>query len=387
MTEQKRTAEELEKTKEALFRSQKLEAIGKLTGGVAHDFNNLLAVIVSGIELLGARIHSPADLKVLESMRRAAARGATLTQQLLSFARQQTLHQEKHNLNQIIANFESILKRVCNETVQFALKLAEQLNLVLVDAAQFEAALLNLITNAQDAMPCGGSLTIATENVHLADNQVGKLLAGEYVRVTVRDSGSGMSREVVERAIEPFFTTKEVGRGTGLGLSQVFGLAQQCNGELVIETEEGNGTCISLYFPAVSAAIDEGVNKAPRSIEETEKILVVDDQPDVLEITVELLTSLGYEVLSASGGKDAIAVLNQVSNIDVLFTDVRMPGMDGITLAKEARKLRPTIKVILVSGFAPSLLDEDDVSVREFAFLTKPYQLSDVAKLLRKVAL
>jgi PAS domain S-box-containing protein len=379
ITERQQAALALEKAKEALFQSQKLEAIGKLTGGVAHDFNNLLSVIVNGVGVLKRRLQDPEDTRVLDAMERAAGRGATLTQQLLAFARQQPLKQDKYNLNEVISSFEAVLRRANQGTVAFDLELAPELPLVLVDAPQLEAAVLNLIVNSRDATPDGGKITLRTDMVELASGAVGSLAAGRYVKVTVSDTGSGMTPEIANRAIEPFFTTKPIGKGTGLGLSQVYGLVQQSGGDLIIESAVGKGTAISLYFPALSDQAD----RQALAREQRDKALVVDDQEDVLNMAVELFRTLGYEVLSANNGSDALEILKRTPNVDVLFTDVVMPGMSGIELGQQARALAPKMKIILASGHAAPALKAENVSVDEFQLITKPYSVSQILKQLR----
>ncbi|HEX7650690.1 MAG TPA: ATP-binding protein [Noviherbaspirillum sp.] len=384
LTERREAALALERAKEALFQSQKLEAIGKLTGGVAHDFNNLLAVIVSGLELLAQEVQSPAAVKVLDSMDRAATRGAMLTRQLLAFARQQPLRKERHNLNQVIGAFEAVLRRACGELVSCRLMLDPRLRPVMIDATQFEAALLNLVTNARDAMSEGGSIHIATENVELPAGKVGTLAAGNYVKVTVIDNGTGMPPEVAARAIDPFFTTKEIGKGTGMGLSQVYGLAQQSDGDIVIDTQVGKGTSISLFLPALAPAEGDAETLVGNDIPGTELALVVDDVPDVLEIAVTLFKQMGFEVLSANTGRDALEVLQRTPNVGVLFSDVLMPGMSGIELGHEARKLVPGIKVVLASGYPAPAIASEHTDFASFAFVSKPYRLAELAKVLRK---
>ncbi|MDB5919278.1 MAG: hybrid sensor histidine kinase/response regulator [Massilia sp.] len=378
ITERRQAADDLQRATEALFHSQKLEAIGKLTGGVAHDFNNLLSVIVNGLGILQRKLHEPEDARVLDAMVRAAGRGATLTQQLLSFARQQPLKQEDRDLNEVITSFEPVLRRASTGPVDFRVTLAASLPPVRVDAGQFEAALLNLIVNARDATRDGGSIIVGTESVDLAAGQVGRLDAGSYVRVSVQDSGTGMSRDVAAKAIEPFFTTKPLGQGTGLGLSQAYGLAQQSKGDLAIETAPGEGATISLYFPAVVASDDPKPVKSGAH----DKALVVDDQDDVREMAMALFSSLGYEVLSASNGSDALDILRSTPEIDVLFSDVVMPGMSGMKLAKEARALIPGLKIILASGYAPQALTEG-TDIFDYGFISKPYTLAQILKQLR----
>ncbi len=384
-TERKEAEKALERAKESLFQAQKLDALGKLTGGVAHDFNNLLSVIVSGLEILSKEVKTPAGTRTLASMLRASSRGATLTQQLLSFARQQPLKQEKYNLNALIAAFESLLRRARQESVSLHFDLHPQLRPVRIDAVQFEAALLNLVTNANDAMPDGGTLIVRTENAHLRAGQVGTLAAGDFVKVTVMDTGVGMTGDVAARAVEPFFTTKEIGKGTGMGLSQVLGLVQQSGGDLVLDSAPGKGTSIAMFLPALTP--DESSDLASPDLNAgNEKVLVVDDQADVLESAIELFKVMGYDVLSANNGQEALDILKRVPDIEVLFSDIVMPGMDGVTLGQEARKLVPGINVILVSGYSASHLSRPGVDLSQFHFLKKPFRMAEVARMLRRAA-
>lgn len=376
ITERRQAAEDLARTSEALFHSQKLEAIGKLTGGVAHDFNNLLSVIVNGLAILQRSLHTPADARVLDAMERAAQRGATLTQQLLSFARQQPLKQDNHDLNAIIAAFEPVLRRAGTDAIDFQVRLAPGLPPVHIDAAQFEAALLNLIVNARDATGTGGSITVSTAVVELAEAALSTLPAGRYVKVEVRDSGSGMTPDVIARAIEPFFTTKPIGQGTGLGLSHAYGLAQQSHGDLVIASTAGQGTTIGMLFPALPAS-EQGLAVAAS----LERALVVDDQDDVRSMAAALFATLGYEVLTAGDGVEALAVL-KAERIDVLFSDVVMPRMGGIELAGKARALAPAMKIILASGYTAEALG-DGAADADYDFINKPYSLEQIVKKLR----
>jgi PAS domain S-box-containing protein len=386
ITEKKQAADALEQANAALFQSQKMESLGQLTGGIAHDFNNLLAVLSSGLDVLSMQVQNRSGAKVLESMQRAIERGATLTQQLLSFARRQPLKAEKYNLSKLIGGFEAILRRAGNSLTTFEMGLEPTLRTVLIDAPRLEAALLNIVVNARDAMPNGGRLSITTENVDLGDREVRSLTAGPYVRITVTDTGTGMSSEVAARAFEPFFTTKEIGKGTGLGLSQVYGFILQSGGEVVLTSEFGKGTTISMYFPAIEEATED-MEMRKEDDENTDKVLIVEDEPDVLDVTAELFRSIGYEVLTASNGMDAIDILKRTRDIDVLFTDVMMPnGMSGIELARFTRKLCPAIKVILASGYPLLALKAEHGSLDDFTFMNKPYRLSDLMKKLRAIA-
>jgi PAS domain S-box-containing protein len=378
ITERQLAAQALEKTKEALFQSQKLEAIGKLTGGISHDFNNLLSVIANGAAVLRHRLDRPDDLRVLDAIERAASRGATLTQQLLAFARQQPLKQEVYSLNEVIGSFEAVLRRAVRGSLAFDVQLAPSLPKVLVDAAQVEAAVLNLIVNSRDATPDGGKITVRTAVRTVAPREVGSLPAGRYVTVVVTDTGEGMGADVAARAVEPFFTTKPVGKGTGLGLSHVYGLMQQSGGDVVIESTLGKGTTVSLYFPA----LPDGA-QGKRSAEAREKALVVDDQEDVLGMAVDLFQTLGYEVLSANNGTEALAILRRTPNIDVLFSDVVMPGMSGVELAHEAKRQWPSLKIILASGYTAPAAAGGQSDMGEFQVIAKPYSVAQILRQLR----
>ena len=378
ITERRDVEAALEKTKEALFHSQKMEAIGKLTGGVAHDFNNLLSVIVNGLAILRIVVQNDQGSKVLDSMERAANRGAALTQQLLTFARQQPFQQEEHDLNRVINSFEAVLRRANKSTVKFELNLTAQAAPVLIDAPQFEAALLNLIVNAQDAIQDNGTISLTTSVVDLAEHQVNHLPAGRYAKTTVSDNGEGMSPEIIARVVEPFFTTKPVGKGTGLGLSQVYGLVQQSKGDLLIESVVGKGTSISLYIPLLGNKTEQQ-NTPASSID---KALVVDDQPDVLDMAAELFRTLGYDVLAANNAEEALNILKRNPDVGVLFSDVVMPGMSGVDLAHKARAVNPELNIILASGYTGLALETSE-SVSDFQFISKPYRIAEVVKKLR----
>jgi PAS domain S-box-containing protein len=382
LTEKKKAAEALEAANVALFQSQKMESIGQLTGGVAHDFNNLLSVLSSGLEVLAMQREEGGaprgDARTIESMRRAIDRGARLTQQLLAFARQQPLQPETRNLNRVITAFETVLRRAINPNIEFEVELDRKAQSAVIDSARFESALLNLVVNARDAMPQGGRITISTAAVTLDQHQAGMLPPGDYVRVTVADNGTGMPPEVVARAFEPFFTTKEVGKGTGLGLSQVYGFIKQSGGEVVIASRPGEGTAVSIYLPAAVTAAVDGVAA------HTERVLIVEDEPDLMDVAASLFTSMGYEVVTAASGREAIDVLEQ-RDIDILFTDVVMPnGMNGLELASYTREHYPDTKIMLASGYPlPALRQRHGGDLAEFAFVNKPYRLSDLARTLR----
>lgn len=380
ITERKRAAEELERANAALFQSQKMEAIGQLTGGIAHDFNNLLGVLSTSVEILTSRLHEAGERRILDSMRRAIDRSATLTQQLLSFARQQPLTVANHNPNDLIEGFESVLRRAGTPDIHFEFALSPDLHTISVDAARFEAALLNLVVNARDATAGEGLIAITTGNVALREGEIGQLSAGQYVRTSVRDSGSGMPPEVMARAFEPFFTTKDVGKGTGLGLSQVYGFIAQSGGDVTLESPLGQGTAVHIYLPmsatASAAAAREGAD--------SESVLIVEDEADLMAVASELFRSMGYDVITASNARDALDILERKQDIDVLFSDVMMPnGMNGIELALAARQRFPDMKTILVSGYALPILLEQHSDMKAFPFVSKPYRMADLAKKLR----
>ncbi|GAA3946232.1 PAS domain S-box protein [Allohahella marinimesophila] len=382
ITERRESALALEKAQNALFQSQKLEAIGKLTGGVAHDFNNLLSVITNGMALLRMNGVDQQNLSIVESIERAVTRGATLTRELLTFARQQPLKQERNNINAIIRSFEAVLRRANTGAVSLNLDLGGHLPDVMIDAAQFEAALLNLIVNAQDATPDGGTIDVRTRVVALDVNDVGTLPAGRYVAITVSDTGVGMSPDVVSRATEPFFTTKEIGKGTGLGLSQVYGFIQQSRGDINIDSALGKGARISIYLPALDDAIAAVVNKD----KDRESVLVVDDEPDVLAMAQQLFQNFGYEVFTARSGEEALDILQRTTNIDLLFTDLVMPAMNGLELGVKARAMIPGLKIVIASGYTGLAdLGASDISLEDFQFVSKPYQISEIIKNLRLV--
>ncbi|MCG2591449.1 PAS domain S-box protein [Ramlibacter sp. XY19] len=375
ITERQQAAQALEKAREILFQSQKLEAIGKLTGGVAHDFNNLLSVITNGLDLLRPTVKDPEGLGLIESMEKAAMRGASLTNQLLTFARQQPVTPEPRDLNRVVAGFESVLRRATRSSVKFEIEVAGELPSVMIDMALFETALLNLVVNANDATLDGGSIRVTTHVSDLADAQVGSLPKGRYVVVSVQDTGSGMSEDVISRAIEPFFTTKPVGKGTGLGLSQVYGMVQQFGGELKIVSQPSQGTTISLYFPASSEAPVQDAGPPP-----SDKVLIVDDQPDVLDMATEMFRTLGFDVITAASGRQALEILSRTHDIHLLFSDVVMPGLNGVELGKKAQEISPQTRILLSSGYTTPA-----GSLKGFEFVAKPYRMADILKKLRSL--
>jgi PAS domain S-box-containing protein len=388
ITERRQAQEALEQAQAALFQAQKMEAVGQLTGGVAHDFNNLLTIIVNNLDLLTRNARDPRDIKLIESAQRAAERGAKLTQQLLAFSRRQPLQPDAHNPNTLIEGFESVLRRACGEMIRLQLSLAPRLRWVSVDAPQFESALLNLIVNARDAMPNGGSLKIVTGNVTLSeqDSASSPLQPGQYVSIAVQDTGVGMTPDIVNRVFEPFFTTKEIGKGTGLGLSQVYGFVTQSGGTIKIDSTPDQGTRVTMLLPAQESGDEEAEEEI-----ETERpardsagtVLIVEDEPAVLEVASDIFDSLGYDVVTATDANEAIKVLDGNPSIDILFSDVIMPnGMNGVELSRKAREMRSDLKILLASGYPMSALPSDGLGAG-VSFISKPYRWTELADKLR----
>ena len=388
LTERRRAQDALEHARAALFQSQKMEAIGQLTGGIAHDFNNLLTVVVNGLDLLARGTYDAKQIKVLEGMHRAAERGKSLNQQLLAFARRQPLRPEIADPNAVINGFEAVLRRAVGEIIPIEISLASRLREVEVDIPQFEAALLNLVVNARDAMPNGGKITISTQNLTLEGDRAAQLGAtpGRYISVMVGDSGPGMAEDVRARVFEPFFTTKEVGKGTGLGLSQVYGFVTQSGGHVHLDTELGKGTRVHLLLPA-KGGDDDNAGEGDENLSQPMRntlgvVLIVEDEPDVLDIAEQIFESLGYDVFSAPNAAAALQVLRDEEAVDVLFSDIVMPGgMNGVELAREARRMRPGLKILLASGYPMSALSDKDLA--DISFISKPYRWTELDEKLR----
>jgi CheY-like chemotaxis protein len=369
-----------------------MEAIGQLTGGVAHDFNNLLTIIVGNLDMI---VRKPADAqrvgRLATSAMTAARRGAEVTEKLLSFSRRQVLRPETVNPNRLLKDFRTLLQRAVGETIEVRLDLDASLDPVRLDPGQFESAVLNLAVNARDAMPGGGTLTVRTCNAHLDAAELAErpdLSPGPYVLVSVSDTGHGMDAATLAHAFEPFFTTKDIGKGTGLGLSQVYGFVRQAGGHAQIKSEPGGGTSVELYLPRSEERASERRpdGSVPlRRAAAGEVVLVVEDEPAVLEMAVESLTELGYRTLTATQAAEALERLGGPERIDILFSDVVMPGgMNGVQLSVEARRLRPGLRVLLTSGYTGSALDGQGVP-DDLPLLSKPYQREELATKLRIV--
>jgi signal transduction histidine kinase/CheY-like chemotaxis protein len=385
---------ELARSRKELAQAQRLEAIGQLTGGVAHDFNNLLTVVIGNLDLI---LDTRGDAEKIERLAnaaiKAAQRGQRLVQQLLTYARKQITRAEIVNLNQLIVELESLMSRVIGEQIEVVTRLSPVLAPALIDPAQFETAILNLVINSRDAMTGSGRITIETRNVtvdlqYAADNP--ELTPGPYVMIAVSDCGTGMTPAVLARAFDPFFTTKEVGKGSGLGLSQVYGFVKTAGGHVTIDSELGVGTTVKLYLPKSSDRQimpeigTETVSSRLASAHET--ILLVEDDEDVLVVAAESLRELGYQVVTAVNATQALEVLRGDRAVDLLFSDVIMPGgMNGAQLAVEARRIRPALKVLLTSGYTAAGLTREHGLPENLNIVEKPYQREELAKKLRLV--
>lgn len=386
--------DELSRNAEALRQAQKMEAIGQLTGGVAHDFNNLLQIIVGNLDMLlrNLPIDSGRLRRAASQAMNGAERAAALTQRLLAFARRQPLDPKPVDANSLIRGMSDILHRTLGEIYQIEIVLAGGLWKTEVDPNALESALLNLAINARDAMPDGGKLTLETFNTHLDEaysiNHV-EVVPGQYVAISVSDTGSGMDAETVARAFEPFFTTKDQGKGTGLGLSQVYGFAKQSKGHVNIYSELGEGTTVKIYLPRLLAAQleEEAFDRLP--IPEAavgEIILVVEDDPDVLAYSVESLRELGYRVLEAKDGPTALQVLAANLPVDLIFPDVVLPGgMSGADVITKARELQPSVKALFTTGYSRNAIVHHGRLDKGVHLLQKPFSLKDLAARIRSV--
>jgi PAS domain S-box-containing protein len=395
LSDRQQVEEALRESERRLAQSQKMEAVGQLTGGIAHDFNNLLLVITGNLELLEAQLDRD-DLKAfLKEAQDAAMLGARLTDQLLTFARRR--HLEAHNirLNDLVLGITDMLRRTLGEHISLSTSLTRNLWETRADAAQVQSAIVNLAVNARDAMPKGGRLIIETRNVELDKLDGGEagadaeVKAGEYVLLALSDTGVGMPGDVRDRAFEPFFTTKEPGRGTGLGLAMVYGFVKQTGGHVTIYSEVGHGTIINLYLPRATApGGEEPADRSPSSADPLahEVILVVEDDERVRRLAITRLKGIGYKVLQAANGPEALAVLSGGDHIDLLFTDLVMPGgLSGREVANKAKELRPGIKVLLTSGYAEELVQGEDLQREHLKVLRKPYRQADLVMALRGI--
>lgn len=379
------------KMEEDLRQAQKMEAIGQLTGGVAHDFNNLLTVISGNLEMLEPRLTDAGQRELLSEAQEASKLGAELTKRLLAFGRRQPLNPKPTDLNALSRGMAELLRRTLGEAIEIETRLADSLPLIIADPGQIENALLNLAINARDAMPGGGQLIIETAPARIdADyaEAFTDVMPGSYVTLAVTDTGTGMSPEVRQRAFEPFYTTKGTGVGTGLGLSMVYGFVKQSGGHVQLYSELGHGTTVRLYLPqqasspagAAAESRDALTGQPPLG----KTVLIVEDDQRVRRISVRRLKDLGYCVIEAESGPAALLVFDRDETIDVLFTDIVMPGgMTGLDLAHEARRRRPGLKVLFTSGYAEPAAVRNSMSTANVAWLGKPYGITELDIKLR----
>jgi PAS domain S-box-containing protein len=393
ITERKEAEGELEQARQALFQSQKMEALGQLTGGVAHDFNNLLTIIVGGLDTVArskpdetARIE-----RALDMARHAAERAASLTSRLLAFSRRQPLQPTPTDLNILVRNMTELLHRTLGEQVEIEGVLSPGLWMVDVDQNQLESAILNLAVNARDAMPSGGKLIIETSNTSLDHSYAAtasEVVPGPYVVLSVSDTGSGIAEDVLQRVFEPFFTTKPLGRGTGLGLSMVYGFVKQSGGHVTIYSEPGYGTSVKLYLPQYTGDEPAAARRAPEECpgaRNDEVVLVVEDNDQVRAFSVMALTDLGYKVLEERNAEEALPALAADQRIDLLFTDVMLPGETGRVLADRAVELRPGLGVLFTTGYSRNAIVHHGRLDRGVELLLKPFTFDQLARRVREV--
>ena len=384
----------LKEAEEQLRQSQKMESVGQLTGGIAHDFNNMLAVVSGSLQLLDRRttIDDVRSKQLIKSSLEASQRASNLTQRLLAFSRQQSLKPEVIDANKVVSGMSDLFRHSLGAAIQLETVLAGGLWRVNIDQNQFENVLLNLAVNARDAMPDGGRLTIETQNAHLDQRYVANELGvapGQYVMIAITDTGTGMPADVIAKAFEPFFTTKEVGKGTGLGLSQVYGYVKQSGGHIKIYSEIGQGTSVKIYLPRFTGVVDENTGERPEDFvptaEDRELILVVDDEDLVRQFSAAALSDLGYRVLEAASAKAALELLSQRPDIDLLFTDIVMPEMDGRRLADMATGQRPYLPVIYTTGYTRNAIVHNGVLDTGVELIGKPFTLEELATRVREV--
>jgi signal transduction histidine kinase len=382
--------QEIEATESQVRQAQKMEAIGQLTGGVAHDFNNILTVITGTIEILDDAVKDRPHLaQITKMIGAAAARGADLTQHLLAFARRQPLQPRSVDVNALVIDAARLLRPTLGEQIEIESMLAHDSAPALIDPSQLSTAILNLALNARDAMPNGGKLTLETKNVVLDDDYAGmnsEVNPGNYVMIAVSDSGEGIPASLLEKVFEPFFTTKDVGKGSGLGLSMVYGFVKQSNGHIKIYSEEGHGTTVKLYLPRAAGipdtlAAEAGISGIERG---DESILIVEDDALVREYVVTQISNLGYDTLAASNAAEALAIIDGPERIDLLFTDVIIPGgMNGRQLAIEALTRRQGLKVLYTSGYTENAIVHHGRLDAGVLLLPKPYLSSDLGRMIR----
>jgi PAS domain S-box-containing protein len=381
ITERRNAQEALERAHLQLAQAQKMEALGQLTGGVAHDFNNLLMVVSGQAQALVRRLTDQKNIRSVEAILTAASRGETLTRQLLTFARRQPQNPRTVSLGQTVLAFRDVLSSSARGKIDLQIEVSPDVWPVSIDIPEFELALVNLVVNSRDAMPEGGSIKLTGNNVILRGTETVEGIKGEFVALTVSDTGTGIPPELLTRIFEPFFTTKTAGKGTGLGLSQAYGFAHQSGGTIAVASRLGQGTQITIYLPRshapIAVVVSAGVTN--QSAGRGETILVVEDNPDVKSVAVTLLEQLNYRTVAVDNAKSALNLLATGTPIDLVFTDVMLPGdLDGVALAQAISKKHPRVPVLLTSGYAKALAARHGLPI-----LRKPYQLSALADAIR----
>ena len=369
-----------------LVQAKKMEAVGQLTGGIAHDFNNLLTVILGNIDLLMRRIEDDRPQRQFSAIRHAAERGQALTQQLLAFSRRQQLHPQALDVNMLVRQFEPLIRRAVGESIGLEIAQSDKPLVCEVDPSELEVALLNLAVNSRDAMPKGGTLRIALKYIERDDSLVsqhGATSSGPWIEITVEDSGTGMSKDVLDRVFEPFFTTKEIGKGSGLGLSRVYGFVRQSGGFVTLASSVGVGTRLSIYLPRSANPIEVlRARDELRDISGVRKgtVLVVEDDATVLALVIEMFNDLGFRVMTASDGHGALEIIRRREPVDLLFTDIVMPGgKTGVDLAVEARDFLPNLKILLTSGYPGEALAHHHAIQSEWPMISKPFRQTELA--------
>ncbi len=380
ITEQREAEAKLRLAQEQLAQSQKMEALGQLTGGIAHDFNNMITVVSGNAQLLKQRLRDAKNLRSIDAIEIAAARGETLTRQLLAFSRRQALNPTVISLRQRLASFRDLLASSAHGDIELLMDIKQNIWPVIVDVHELELALINLVVNARDSMPDGGNISITAENVQLQPDETPEHLSGEFVALMVTDIGCGIAADVLPKVFEPFFTTKELNKGTGLGLSQVYGLTRQSGGTVTITSEVRKGTTVTMYLPRSHRPVSDEPAIHAKSPAGRERVLLVEDNPDVQEVAVMLLDELGYRVVCAQSPAAALQLLASGEEIDLVFTDVVMPGeIDGVGLAQRVREGFPDVAVLLTSGYAKAV----NTLEAGFPILRKPYQLATLSRAIR----
>ncbi len=383
-TERRNAQEALERAQQQLAQSQKMEALGQLTGGVAHDFNNLLMVVSGQAQALRRRLTDEKSARSLDAILTAASRGEALTRQLLTFSRRQPMNPRTVSPEKTVAAFRDVLMSSVAGNIDLHIEVGQDVSPIAIDIAEFELALVNLVVNARDAMPTGGTIVLSAQDVTLRGTETAEALRGKFVAFTVADSGSGIPADVLPKVFEPFFTTKSPGKGTGLGLSQVYGFAQQSGGAVAVSSRVNHGTEVTIYLPVsaepLPAPPPQSERRPVQSIGQRETILVVEDNPDVRAVAVNLLEQLNYRTEAVDTGRAALAFLAARPSVDMVFTDVVLPGdLDGIALARMVRERHPHIPVLLTSGYAKALSGRHDLPI-----LRKPYHIDALGEAVRQ---